>query len=318
MQLEMYGKMGLNVLTLLVVTNVSNCKAWGFFGHEKINLLAVYSIPKPLFGFYKINRFYMRAHAADPDNRRYSDTSEACRHFLDADFYSLNFPNDSIPWSYKKALEKFGEDTVIEHGIVPWHIMTKFYELTKAFKEKNNPAIMRISAELGHYVGDCHVPLHSTSNYNGQKTGQKGIHALWESRLTELNYDKYDLFVGLAEYLDNPQRNIWLAFYRSFHLVDSVLSMEMKVSKDFENKSKYEWVPRGNHLVKTYSSKFCEAYHRDLNGMVEERMRASIQMLASLIYTAWVNAGQPDLIGMPVEDLPIFPSKEMMIGREEE
>jgi hypothetical protein len=43
---------------------------------------------------------------------------------------------------------------------------------------------------LGHYIGDAHVPLHTTSNYNGQKTNQHGIHGLWESRIPEQLFDE--------------------------------------------------------------------------------------------------------------------------------
>jgi hypothetical protein len=37
------------------------------------------------------------------------------------------------------------------------------------------------------------------------------------------------------------------------------------------------------------------AYDRMLNSMVERRLRQSIQLVASFWYTAWVNAGKPDL-----------------------
>ncbi len=37
--------------------------------------------------------------------------------------------------------------------------------------------ILKYSADLSHYIGDAHVPLHTTSNHNGQLTNQVGIHA---------------------------------------------------------------------------------------------------------------------------------------------
>jgi hypothetical protein len=36
-------------------------------------------------------------------------------------------------------------------------------------------------------------------------------------------------------------------------------------------------------------------YHLRLNQMVERRLKASILGVGSMWYTAWVNAGQPDL-----------------------
>ena len=79
------------------------------------------------------------------------------------------------------------------------------YRLTDAFKEKNQAKILKYSAEIGHYIADAHVPLHASSNHNGQLTDQKGIHGFWESRIPELLADKeWDFFIGKAEYIKNP------------------------------------------------------------------------------------------------------------------
>lgn len=298
---------------------LSDVFAWGFYGHGKINELAVYTLPKPLFRFYKQHVSYMIAHAADADKRRYSDTAEACRHFMDGDHYERALPFDTIPLYFNKAVEKYGRDSILRHGIVPWQVMQMFYRLTEAFKTGDCKAVLRLSADLGHYVGDCHVPLHATSNYNGQKTGQKGIHALWESRLTEMFYDTYDLLSGQATYLEHPMTRIWQAYSGSFGLVDSVLKLEQHLSARFDVNDKYVWVQRGQLLVRTYSEPYCRAYHDLLGDMVERRLRASIDLLGCLIYTAWVQAGQPVLEDMPVEDEPVMPIKKgEMIGREEE
>ena len=283
-------------------TCVLNLHGWGFYGHRKINETAVYTLPKPLFAFYKANVVYLTAHATDADNRRYMIEAEACRHFLDGDHYEKSLPLDTIPRFYKDACLKYGEDSILAHGIVPWHIQTVMYRLTEAFRVRDVQKILKYSADLGHYIGDCHVPLHATSNYNGQKTGQSGVHALWESRLPEVFNEDYDLFTGLAMYEKHPVTATWKAYERSFGLVDSVLNMERAVSGKFPADQKYTYEIKGNATVKTYSREFCEAYHSALGNMVEERMREAIRMLGSFWYTCWVNAGQPDLPAMPVEE----------------
>ncbi|MEJ7674588.1 MAG: hypothetical protein WKF59_18295 [Chitinophagaceae bacterium] len=48
-------------------------------------------------------------------------------------------------------------------------------------------------------------------------------------------------------------------------------------------------------MIRQYSSAFTIAYNKKLDGMVERRMRLAIYSIASFWYTAWVNAGQPDL-----------------------
>ena len=103
----------------------------------------------------------------------------------DVDHYEKRLPLDTIPPGWKEAVAKYGQDTLSAHGIVPWHIKKVTWQLTNAFVTQDLSLIIRLSADLGHYVGDLHVPLHTTANYNGQLTGQHGIHGLWESRLVE-------------------------------------------------------------------------------------------------------------------------------------
>jgi hypothetical protein len=312
------------LLFILLSADACLLHAWGFYGHKKINETAVYTLPKPLFGFYKANVTYLTKHATDADNRRYVQPEEACRHYLDGDHYEHSLPLDTIPKFYKDACLKYTEDTILAHGIVPWHIQTMMYRLTEAFKAKDVTKILKYSADLGHYIGDCHVPLHATSNYNGQKTNQVGIHALWESRLPELFNSEYDLFTGVALYEEHPVNATWKAFGESFGLVDSVLETERLVSSKFTDDLKYGFETKGNNTVKVYSKEFCTAYHKAIGTMVEDRMRAAITMLGSFWYTCWVNAGQPNLPNMTVEDnaddkLKKTPEKkEKMIGRDEE
>lgn len=137
--------------------------------------MAVFALPPPMFGFYKHHIDFITEHAVDPDKRRYAVEGEAARHFIDLDRYGEN-PFDSIPKKWKDAVAKFGEDSLMAHGIVPWQIERSYYQLTKAFREHNLEKILKYSAEIGHYIGDAHVPLHCTQNYNGQLTDQHGIH----------------------------------------------------------------------------------------------------------------------------------------------
>ncbi|MDP2174488.1 MAG: zinc dependent phospholipase C family protein [Bacteroidota bacterium] len=314
------------VFYLISIFISSTLHGWGFYAHKKINEIAIFTLPKPLFGFYKSHVDYIKEHAVDADKRRYRVADEACRHFLDGDFYECCLPIDTIPKYYKDAVLKYSEDTVLAHGIVPWYIQTMMYRLTEAFKNKDLDKILKYSADLGHYIGDCHVPLHTSSNYNGQKTNQIGIHALWESRLPELFDKNYDYFTGLATFSKDPLTQTWQVYSESFGLVDSVLKTEKKVSEKFSLDQKYAMEQRGTQLVKVYSKEFSKAYHLALGDMVEQRMRASIQMLGSFWYTCWVNAGQPDLNfekkdpNQPVDnqDETLPKEQEKMIGREEE
>ena len=270
---------------------------WGFFGHKRINRVAVFTLPPELFGFYKENIEFLTDHSVDPDKRRYAIEGEAECHYIDLDHYYKpgEDPYKILPKYWKEAVEKFSEDTLRSYGIVPWHVLHMKYKLQKAFESKNIDLILKYSAEIGHYIGDAHVPLHTTENYNGQLTGQKGIHGLWESRLVEINAEDYDYFVGKAGYKKYVQDYIWDAVKGSHNALDSVLRIEKELTKTFPSDRKYSYEQRGNTTISTYSREFCELYHNQMNGMVERRLKAAVLAVGSIWYTAWVDAGQPDL-----------------------
>ena len=278
-------------------TSTKCTASWGFYAHKRINRMAVFTLPPELFTFYKKHVEFLTEHAVDPDKRRYAAKGEAERHYIDIDHYAEEGqdPFEIVPKKWKDAVEKFSEDTLKAYGIVPWHLEVMVKRLTKAFKEKNLDRILQYSADLGHYVGDSHVPLHTTENYNGQLTNQKGIHGFWESRIPELSAENYDYLVGRAEYFADPLEKAWEIVKQSHYAVDSVLKIEKELTEQFDDDKKYTYEHRGRVIMKVYSDEFSKAYEKRLNGMQERRMRGSILTAGSFWYTAWVNAGQPDL-----------------------
>lgn len=271
-----------------------NFSLWGFFAHQKINRLAVFTLPSGMIRFYKNNITFIEEHAVDPDKRRYADTAEAPKHFIDADRYGLA-PFDSIPQRWKDAVEKFGEDVLNENGIVPWQIERTYYSLTKAFQARDSLRILKVSADLGHYISDAHVPLHTTENYNGQLTGQIGIHGFWESRLPELFHNEYDFLVGRAQYISDPLKEAWAIVKKAQSHKDSVLLIEADLNRNYPSDKKYTYSQRNGRVERQYSEAYARAYHTRMNGMVEAQMRSSIIKTGSYWYSAWVDAGQPNL-----------------------
>ncbi|WP_375578989.1 zinc dependent phospholipase C family protein [Marivirga tractuosa] len=285
------------ILVLLFFSFSSNAikkPHWGFFAHQKINRLAVFTLPPEMITFYKHNIQYITENAVNPDRRRYAVDYEAPRHYIDLDVYG-DSAIYKMPRYWNDAIEEYTEDTLQAYGIVPWHVHLVTYQLTEAFKENNAEEILRYSADLGHYIADANVPLHTTENYNGQLTGQYGIHGFWESRLPELFSDEYDFFIGKADYVDNTQLTIWDAVKEAHLALDSVFSFEKKLTKKMDDDRKYSSELRGSVNIKVYSRDFSKAYHKMLSGQVERRMRNSIKMVGNYWYTAWVNAGQPNL-----------------------
>ncbi|MEO8720763.1 MAG: zinc dependent phospholipase C family protein [Ginsengibacter sp.] len=298
------------ILLVCLLGLTTQCFCWGFFAHKRINYYAVFLLPPQMLLFYKPNIGFITEHATDPDKRRYVIASEGAHHFIDIDHFG-KYPYADLPHGWQDATNKFGEDTLLRYGIVPWYIQIMLGRLTKAFKEKNFLSILKNSAELGHYIADAHVPLHACENHNGQFTDQQGIHGFWESRVPELLADKkFDFFIGKAEYIKDPLKFTWERVLESGHAADSVLTFEKKLSQQFTGDKKYSFERRNGLLIRQYSSEYTMAYDKMLNGMVERRMRQSIFAIASFWYTAWVNAGQPDLSSLSKETFSENDQKE--------
>jgi hypothetical protein len=386
--------------------NYSDCDdEWGFFGHRRINRMAVFTLPPELIAFFKSHIEFVTEHAVDPDKRRYATRYEAPRHFIDVDVYG-EAPFSDLPREWNAALGKinpflvidtrgdtfqfggfqqvqyldnhvlisgrsvyrmFGIDSIhinktqysdfykknvefnfhsmewpveiedflelfaaydlrrtpaavyIENeispmGILPWHLVKMQRDLTNAFKQRDMQRILRFATDMGHYVGDAHVPLHTTINYNGQLTDQVGIHAFWESRLPELYADsEYDFFVGKAEYIADKQTHYWDIILNSHSLVDSVLLIEADLRRQFPEDQQICYEERNFQTVRTQCMAFAKAYHDRLAGSVEAQMRASVRNIASAWFTAWVDAGQPDLanyFGSDISESVIEESRE--------
>ncbi len=364
---------------------------WGFFGHRRINRMAVFTLPTEMIAFYKKHIEYVTEHAVDPDKRRYATRHEAVRHYIDLDKWG-QYPfaelprdwvdvlmkytdvflvtytgdtlqlageslwdtvEDSLRWKgaglkpsfvlmspatktyrdffYRSVLPRYYEDEWIlpcdtlsalfglppgycrrayaidrfsEHGILPYHLLSMQRRLTEAFRQGSISAILRLSAEIGHYIGDATVPLHTTENYNGQLTNQLGIHAFWESRLPELFADReYDFLVGQAEYIARPKEHYWKLVLDSHLMLDSVFAIEKALSLQFPPDRQYCYEERLDVLVRTQCREYAETYHQRLGGQVEKRMRDAIHAIGSAWFTAWVDAGQPNLMRLGEDKL---------------
>ena len=299
-------------LKVILVGVVLLNSSWGFFAHQKINRLAVFILPPQMIGFYKKNIQYLTEASVNPDRRRYAVADEAAKHYIDLDDYGDSAVY-KLPRYWNDAVKKFGEDTLQARGIVPWQINRMYFQLKDAFLLKDPQRILKASAELGHYVADANVPLHTTSNYDGQLTGQAGIHAFWESRLPELYFGEYDFFVGKATHLDNVQLVAWQAIEQANKALDSVLRIEKQLFEKSGDK-KFNFETKGKQTVKVISEQYAKEYHALLSGMVERQFRNSVKMVGDIWFTAWVDAGQPDLKSL----INYQPTEQELKARQEE
>ncbi|MCX6308719.1 MAG: S1/P1 Nuclease, partial [Bacteroidia bacterium] len=186
------------------------------------------------------------------------------------------------------------------NGILNWYLQEMMGKLTKAFKEKKKMDILFLAADLGHYLGDAHMPLHTSANYDGQLSNQKGIHAFFESQLPEMYIEKYNFHIGEAVYIQDIPKEIKRIILATHLLVDTLLLAERALNQQFPADKVY-LLDASGAIQKTkfntpiHSSDYAQQYHQKLNGMVEKQLRLAMSATANFWYTAWVNAGKPDL-----------------------
>jgi hypothetical protein len=273
--------------------------SWGIVGHERINKAAVMALPRSLQIFFYNHIDFITQEASVPDIRKYALNykDENPRHYFDMENFGAV---DSIPQTLEAAKKKYDAKFLNDNGILPWYIEDMMVKLTKAFKDKNRAEILFLAADLGHYIGDAHMPLHTSANHDGQLSDQKGIHSLWESRLPELFAKNYKLNVPQAQYYEDVHKATWDMINDTHSLVQPLLDIDKKLRTSTPENQVFKMDADGKVVKSKYNSavfsdEYAKKLHKDLNGMVENQMKKAITATASFWYTAWVNAGKPDL-----------------------
>ena len=297
------------IASALIIGSVPVVLGWGVWGHNHINKGAVLALPHEMGMFFYNHTDFIVEESVVPDIRKhmYGDKTESSRHYIDLEKYNYDTPAD-MPVTMSDAIAKYGKDSLEKHGILPWNIEEMMAKLTDAMKNKRKTEILYLAADLGHYIADAHMPLHTTANHNGQLTGQEGIHAFWESQLPELFGKNYHLYVSDVHYISDIKKTTWDIIDSSHNLSYIMLQVESKLKKNNPDDKQYLMGADGKPVknkfgqpVHTYE--YAHVYHELLKGMVEKQMRASIEKIADFWYTAWVNAGKPNLDDLDPESL---------------
>ena len=295
------------LLIALVTGSITLLFAWGAWGHQHINRAAVFALPDGMRPFFYNHIDFITEEAVVPDLRKYSinDRAEFPRHFIDMESYG---PQGTLPETIPEARAHYADTFLNKEGILPWYMQEMEDKLTRAFKAGRKTEILFLAADLGHYIGDAHMPLHTALNHNGQLTGQKGIHAFWEGQLPEMFGAGYNLYTGETKYIPDIAQETWRMIDSTHLLAGTLLAADRDLAAGLPQNKIYEMDSAGKILTnqfqdlvhtKEYSSK----YHERLHGMIESQLRKAIAETASFWYTAWVNAGKPALSGLDPAEL---------------
>ncbi len=269
--------------------------SWGFLAHKTLQQLAIYPLPSDLGLFFYANQDYIVEQSIRPDVRRKDDKTEDSKHYLDMDaaVFGPNYRTD-IPHDFKQAVAKYSFDSLRKEGLVPWEVNRVYARLVHAFKNEMRDSVLFYAADLGHYVADAHVPLHTTKNHDGQLTNQKGMHVLWESLVPEAQLKNYTLFYPkVSEYIAKPQDFIFQILLESHAMLPEMFKAETEVRKALGEEKSFKMVERYGKTQRYYTDEFIQAFGDKLGTSIPNRMIQSSHRVSSFWYSAWKDAGSP-------------------------
>ncbi len=265
---------------VFLLAGVSHLHGWGDKGHRIVNGTMLKTLPPELKAWYVGREDFLRDHASDPDAWRNHDRKEGPRHFVDTEIYG---GADKVPFEITDAIKQIGGDEFIKNGQLTWVIQDRWKDLVEAFQSGDKEKIAFQTAILGHYVGDAHVPLHSTKNHDGQESGQKGIHSRWESGLVERYVVEADLKVRAARVDPDVMKAPWKWLRDSFALVPKVLASDQEADRTTPP------TLRGSRREGAY----WPIFWAEQGPTIKQQLQLSAQHLGDLVLTAWERAGKP-------------------------
>jgi len=275
---------------LIVALLYLNAYGWGWDSHRFINRSSVYHLPNQMQLFIQDSSFFA-LHAADADQRRVSgDTSlyaEAPRHFMDIDDYP-NFHN--LPRSLDSVIALYGWERVKQNGTNPWATVWNMDSLVNQLRRADWASATLTASDIGHYVGDAHQPLHNTKNYNGQLSNNHGIHSRYETTMLSSTYYLSQLYIvpNSVVYVADKINFIFDYILHANSLIDTVLH------GDTYAKAASGWGGSGNPPPAYYA-----ALWNHTRTVTLDQMQRGTNDLASIWYTAWVDAGLITSTGEP-------------------
>lgn len=291
-----------NNLLLIVIIPVL-ISSWGFLAHKSLQQVSIYVLPSELGIFFFANQDYLVAHSIRPDVRRRDDKTEDPKHYLDMDapIFGPNY-RTAIPHDFSEAIRKYSVDSLKKEGLVPWEVNRIYKRLVYSFQHNLKDSVLFYAADLGHYVADAHVPLHTTRNHDGQLTNQKGIHVLWESLVPEEFIRNYQFNkVPAVSYIKNPQDFIFQILLESHDMLPEVYKTELAIRSEMGEEKSFMLVDRGGRKLQYYTKDFIRAYGNRLGTSIESRMLLASNRVASFWFSAWKDAGSPSWVNVVPE-----------------
>jgi hypothetical protein len=273
------------VVALIALAAPQPAVAWGTAAHRHIMARAIDLLPAELKPFFVQHKDEVVMRVVDPDLFRVLGWEEDPNHFVNFGAKELGeYPFKELPREYGAAIEKFGLATLRRNGLLPWRQQEEFGNLRRAFEGFTRETYgvgntVLFAAVMSHYIQDAHQPLHASANYDGQMTGNTGIHARFETALFERFQSRLTIRPAPPAPILNSRDAAFDALLSSYKQVDSILKADDEAKKGKE----------------TYDDEYFERLFTTVRPVLEQRLGEAITATAGLIMGAWEQAGRPVL-----------------------
>jgi hypothetical protein len=260
--------------------------AWGFDAHRFITERAIERLPREIRPFFMKHAAFIVERSVDPDLWRNAGfDEEPPRHFVDLDAYGT-YPFAKLPHEYDLAVQRFGRETIEKNGTLPWRAGEVYGQLVRAFDQQASGSsrwagdnVKFYAAVLSHYTADAYVPLHAVLNYDGQLTGQHGLHARFETDLFVRYRERLRIQPATAPPVAYPRDFVFDVLLASFQGAKTVLDADRKA---------IDGQPE-------YDDAYFERFWAGAGGVLQSRISLAIGGVAAMIVGAWEQGGRPTL-----------------------
>ena len=272
------------LLGAALFASAPEASAWGARTHEIINRRAIDRLPEPARTAWAPLAASLGSHASDADHRKGSDPDEPPRHYIDIDAYDEP-PFDRVERDLDVLRRRRGSEAVAKWGVAPWAVEECWRMTVRSLELGDWGSAGAWAADLGHYVADTHQPLHCTINYDGQRTGNRGVHLRYEVHMMDRFYRETSLDTA-------PPRPV---------------AAELEAAPDDPLELCFDWIAeahagldvviRGDDAAvavdPAYGDRYYEALWPLTGGAAGVHVARAVADYAALLQSAWEAAGSP-------------------------
>ncbi len=277
---------------LLCALSATILWGWGGDAHKLVNGHAVDITPGPWGDYLRAHRREIVAGAVAADERKSKDRTERYKHYTDFELFE-DPPTSAIPLDRSMAEARYTAAGMAKGGTLLWVLPEVVLSLRDALAAGDWDRSLAQAADLGHYLADGHQPLHTTVNYDGQETGNRGVHYMFESVMTQHHLDEYLRPRDSLPAIGDVPADILAWLMESFAQVETIIAGDLAARAELSSEHQELVVQGYDADVEAIPAVYFERLYKETGALAKVRLKQASIRLAALWLWAWSEAGSP-------------------------